>query len=183
DGRIAVARGRSAMGNVGARRAVPSLCESPRLPAVGFTLKVGPRPPGSAEKVDIPAVPREVLRRRRFDDQRHAGEACVTRQADEEVLADATLAEVRVAVAAGAARELGIVDVHAAEGAALEARVEVGEEGRVARVLVDCVAGGEGVAGVEADADALACAARAAEQRQLLPGAPEQRAVAGGVLE
>lgn len=104
-------------------------------------------------------------------------------QAGEGVEADLALADMRVAVAAGGEGADGVVEVQGADGGEADALFDLGKEIFVAAAVVDRIAGGEGVAGVEADADAARRGEPATDARQMLEPMAEAGALAGGVLE
>ena len=97
--------------------------------------------------------------------------------------ADLAVAEVAVAVAVGAERRCGVVDVQRAEPVEADHAVELVEHGGERLGGADVVAGGEQVAGVQADAEPLVAAGGLDQPRELLERAPERAAGAGGVLE
>ena len=105
------------------------------------------------------------------------------RKAARPLLAHLALADVGVAVAAGAERGGGVVDVDGAE--ALEADLRVGfvEDRAEVGLVGDVVALDEEVAGVEAEAEALAAAGQLDQLGGLVEVAAEQAFVAGGLLE
>ena len=94
------------------------------------------------------------------------------------------VADIGVAVAVGAERRLRVVEVQRADAAARRARVARSRmTASRARGRADVVAGGEQVAGVQAHAEALAAAGRLDQRGELLEGAAERAAGAGGVLQ
>ena len=115
--------------------------------------------------------------------RRQALEAGLGEEGGEALFAHLAFAEVGVAVAAGAERGGGVVDVEAAE--AVEADLLVGfvDDRRQVLLVGDVVALDEEVAGVEAEAEALAAAGELDQLRGLVEVAAEQALVAGGLLE
>ena len=88
-----------------------------------------------------------------------------------------------MAVAVGAERRLRVVDVQRAQPAEPDDPVELVEHAGEPVGRADVVAGGEQVAGVEADAEPLAAAGDLDQPRELLERAPQRAARAGGVLQ
>ena len=88
-----------------------------------------------------------------------------------------------MAVAARGEGAERVVEVDGGEEVEAEEVVELGQEVVVAGRLVERVAGGEGVAGVEADRHPFGARQAAADGRQLLEPVAEAGALAGGVLQ
>lgn len=95
-----------------------------------------------------------------FDDDRGVGESGVVNEAPECGFADFAFAEVVVAVDAGAEGFFAIVAMDDFNAVAADQAVEFGEGGFVSFFGADVVAGGEDVAGVEADGEVFGVAGK-----------------------
>ena len=109
------------------------------------------------------------------------GSRCERRAREERgaaVLAELALADVRVAVAVGAERRLRVVEVQRADAAAPELAAGLAQHRVHRRGRADVIAGGEQVAGVQADAEARSppaasiSAASSSKERPSVPPAP-----------
>ena len=98
-------------------------------------------------------------------------------------LAELARADVRVPVAVGAERGLGVVEVQRADAPGAELAPGLGEHRAHPPRRADVIAAGEQVAGVQAHAQALAAAGGLQQRRELRQRAAERAAGAGGVLE
>lgn len=104
----------------------------------------------------------------RLDHHGDTAERGIVEQAFEKGRADSSAAEVGVAVPARAAGTARVVEVEAAHSEHPEALGDLRREVPVAGLLVDRVAGGEGVADVDADAEPEAALRQLADPRPLL---------------
>src|SRR5207245_11314542 len=120
-----------------------------------------------SEHGEIPPVLREVGALRRLDAHGKAGEAPVAEQPAKGAEAEAAPADVLVAIEPPAERALRVVQVEGDDPVDAQFGVELGERGRVAGGRAQVVARGEGVLGVEADAQPLAPARLRAEPPEL----------------
>src|SRR5436309_6362243 len=146
----------------------------------------GPPYPASGEGSqhgEIPPVLREVGALRRLDAHGKAGEAPVAQQPAEGAEAEAAPADVLVAIEPPAERALRIIQVEGDDPADAQAGVELGECGRVAGGRAQVVARGEGVLGVQADAQPLAPARLVAEPPALREAPADLCSLPGCVLE
>src|SRR5919197_2200901 len=91
----------------------------------------------------------------RLDDARHAFEARLGEEHRAAPSPELTLADVRVAVAVGAQRRLGVVEVKRTEASLADDLQAVVEDSRQALLAADVEPRGEEVAGVQAYAQAL----------------------------
>src|SRR5439155_24526387 len=99
------------------------------------------------------------------------------------LLAELALAEVGVAVAVGAERHLGVVQVQAAKALEAELAVARVDDGGERLRLAHLVARGQQVTGVETDAEPAVATGALDHGGQLLEAAPNGSSRAGGVLE
>ena len=88
-----------------------------------------------------------------------------------------------VAIDAAAERPLRVVQVKHLQPIEADQPLELPEGGRVAAGRADVVAGGEQMAGVEADADPAVAVGLRDDRCELLERGPERRALPGGLLE
>ena len=95
----------------------------------------------------------------------------------------AALADVGVAVLARPQGADRIVEVHAADEVEADLACELGQEVVPTGGAVERVAGGKGVAGVEADAEAMPAFGLCPDRRQVLQPASQHGSLAGGDLE
>jgi hypothetical protein len=119
----------------------------------------------------------------RFDDHGHVRQPGIVEEPCEGVEADLPLTDVGVAVAAGVEGAQRVVEVHAPQGVPADPLPDLGEHLRVAGRLVEGVAGGEGVAGVEADPHPVRRGDLGADGRQVLQAMPQAGALPRGVLQ
>src|SRR2546426_7472427 len=131
----------------------------------------------------VPAILGEVGALRRLDAHGKAGEAPVAEQAAESAEAEAAPADVLMAIEPAAERALRVVQVEGDDPVEAQAGVELGECGRVAGGRAQVVARGEGVLGVEADAQPLAPARPGREPPELREAPADLRPLSGRVLE
>lgn len=115
--------------------------------------------------------------------QRHAVETRVGHYSAEEGLADISASHRGVSVDLRAERAEGVVEVHGREVAEADGGVEIGPDGVVALGGRHVVAGGEGVAAVDADPYPRFVIYLVDDGGELLEGIAESRALAGGVLD
>jgi hypothetical protein len=117
-----------------------------------------------------------------FHDRGEVLEAGVAEE-DGELVADESLAKVRVAVTVGAQRGLGVVHVKGSQAIESDQAVELVEQrierGRVGHVVPGCPE----MAGIEADAEASMAPQPVDERCQLLERATDRPAGTGGVLD
>src|SRR3954471_16971316 len=164
----AAASGTAARGS-GARRGAPPPGEPALAQVLGELDLLGARP--------------ALVGPRRLHDARQPVEARLGQEHRAAVRAELALRDVGVAVAVRTERGLRVVEVQgpdALDADELHALVEDRPE-RLGRA--DLEAGGEQVARVEADAEALVAARRVDERRKLVERAAERSAGARGVLE
>src|ERR1051326_7252953 len=112
-----------------------------------------------------------------------APEARVVEDEAEGVDADFSLADVLMPVDARAERLLRVVEVERADLADAGVAVDLVDDALPSVARADVVAGGEDVAGVDADADALFVVDEGDDPPPLLQRAAEARALARGSLE
>src|SRR5207247_2881038 len=120
---------------------------------------------------------------RRLEGHGHTQEATVGHEPAEGGHAQLALADLFVAIEPGAEGRLGVVEMEGADAPDPHVAGTALHGGVVAFGLSEIVAGGEEVAGVEADPDALRNLDGAEEQGELLEGPADGRAAARGVLE
>src|SRR5437867_1097509 len=146
----------------------------------------GPPYPASGEGSqhgEVPPVLREVGALRGLDAHGKAGEAPVAQQPAEGPEAEAAPADVLVAIEPPAERALRVVQVERDDPVDAQLGVELGERGRVPGGRAQVVARGEGVLGVEADAQPLAPARLGREPPELREAPADLRPLSGRVLE
>src|SRR3954471_9369169 len=136
----------------------------------------GPQLPQSQEAGSVPL-------RRNLQEPGNLPESLVVDELAERECPDGALADVRVTVDTGSERLHGIIEVEGADGADPENPVELFESGLVTGLGGDVVPGGEDMAGVEADGDAIRGAAPVADRPQLLESAAHAGALASRGLE
>src|ERR1043165_5684496 len=119
----------------------------------------------------------------RLEQLRDAPEARVGDDGAEGLRADASLADVLVAVDARAERLLRVVEGERADFADADVRVDLVDDALPSAARADVVAGGEDVAGVDADADALLFVDEVYDPAELLERAAEAGALPRGGLE
>ncbi len=166
-----------------ARRCRPAPRRPTRAQRSAGAPACAPRSRSSSSRARLPRG-RALARSRRASRARRAGAAgrapTGTRAAR---VAQLARADVRVAVAVGAERGLGVVQVQRAHAPAAEQAPRAAHDGVHAGWRADVIARGEQVAGVQAHAEALVAAGGLEQLRQLLQGAAEGSAGAGGVLQ
>src|SRR3954465_6551273 len=150
----------------------PPPCNAPGR----FARRPGPQLPQSQEAGSVPL-------RRNLEESGNLPESLVVHEVAERECPDGALADVRVTVDTRSERLHRIIEVGGADGPHPEYPVELFESGLITAVGRDVVAGGEDVAGVEADGDAIRGAARVAYRPQLLKSAAHAGALASRGLE
>ena len=162
------------------------MSESSRL-AVGADaqcLRPDLSPRGRAQLVEIGTVKCRGLSGRRLEHLWDGSQLGRTHERGERAHADLAVSEIRVAIPVGAAVALRVVEVKAADGVESESRFDVFEPALDSGASIEIGSGSEGVAGVEAKADALGAAGSAERiASSSLERAAEVGALARRVLE
>jgi len=128
-------------------------------------------------------VPLHAVPRLGLDHHRDFGEPRVLEEAGEGVEADLPVADVGVAVAPRVEGAQRVVEVQAAQGREADPLLDLRQHLLVALRLVEGVAGGEGVAGVETDPHPPGLGHPVADGRQVLQPVAQAGPLARRVLQ
>ena len=127
-----------------ARLTIPVAISLPQRPQVARVPGIDVAPPPALGRVEL----------RRLEQHRQPREPRIVQQPPERLEPEASLADVLVPIDAAAARLLRVVQVEHLDPVEADDAIELVERRVVALVGADVVAGGQQVAGIEADADA-----------------------------
>ena len=124
-----------------------------------------------------------VLAKGRFENHRRPAQPAVGEQPAEEVESDLALSQVRVPVTTRAEPVTGVVEMNAARFLVPEEPPQPAEELEVASAKVEAIAGGEGVTGVDAEAEPVDRGRALEDRGELFEAMPEYRSLPGSDLQ